>query len=158
MTSSRAVMSATGRNQNTSWPTRANMAPRISTLSASGSRKAPERVVPRRRAMKPSTPSDTHSRNHTTHAGQLPFWPSIRPNITGAIRTRVTVTVLAIVMMALGLCSASVSAMSVSLRRLGDEVGAAGVDDQDAVEPAHREVAGHVHDAVDLGGLAMGAP
>ena len=47
---SRAAMIATGSHQNSPAATRAIMAPRTSTLSASGSRNAPERVAPCRRA------------------------------------------------------------------------------------------------------------
>ena len=50
MTNSRTAMMATGTIQNTPLPTSVNIAPSTSTLSASGSRKAPERVAPWRRA------------------------------------------------------------------------------------------------------------
>ena len=50
MPSSRTVISATGSHQNPSAATSAHMAPSTSALSASGSRKAPDRVVPWRRA------------------------------------------------------------------------------------------------------------
>ena len=50
MPSSRTAMIATGTHQNVSLATSATMAPSTSTLSASGSRKAPLRVVPWRRA------------------------------------------------------------------------------------------------------------
>ena len=51
ITNSRTAMIATGRIQKTSAPTSVNIAPSTSTLSASGSRKAPDRVAPWRRAM-----------------------------------------------------------------------------------------------------------
>ena len=51
MTNSRTAMITTGTIQNTPLPTSVNIAPSTSTLSASGSRNAPERVVPWRRAM-----------------------------------------------------------------------------------------------------------
>jgi hypothetical protein len=50
MNASRTVMSTTGSHQNRPWSTMAHNPPRDSTLSASGSRNAPERVVPWRRA------------------------------------------------------------------------------------------------------------
>ena len=50
-------MMATGIQANRLIDTSENIAPSTSTLSASGSRKAPERVVPWRRASKPSMPS-----------------------------------------------------------------------------------------------------
>ena len=57
MPSSRTVMRMTGATAKRSDATSAHMAPSTSTLSASGSRKAPERVVPCLRATQPSMPS-----------------------------------------------------------------------------------------------------
>ena len=50
MNASRSVISTTGSHQNLPWSTIAQSPPSDSTLSANGSRKAPERVVPCRRA------------------------------------------------------------------------------------------------------------
>ncbi len=61
ITSSRTVMRMTGTTAKRSDMTSAHMAPSTSTLSASGSRNAPERVVPWRRASQPSMPSVMHS-------------------------------------------------------------------------------------------------
>ena len=51
MTNSRTAMIATGTIQNTPLPTSVNIAPSTRTLSASGSRNAPDLVAPWRRAM-----------------------------------------------------------------------------------------------------------
>ena len=66
---------------------RANIAPRTTTLSASGSRKAPERVVPWRRASHPSNPSVTAT-SDPDDDGRPRRAPcvTIRPTKTGVAR------------------------------------------------------------------------
>ena len=71
------------------------MAPKTRTLSASGSRKAPERVVPCRRAIQPSTPSVAASATQRVNVVQLAPWSAIRPKRMGDTSSRVTVTKLA---------------------------------------------------------------
>jgi hypothetical protein len=78
------------------------MAPSTRTLSASGSRKAPERVTPWRRASQPSTPSLTHRTNQTNSAAHEPSSLAIMAKRMGATSTRATVTALAHVLMASG--------------------------------------------------------
>src|SRR5688572_18780639 len=96
MTNSRAAMITTGTTQNTPLPTSVNMAPSTSTLSASGSRNAPERVVPWRRATQPSNASLAHSANHSRKAIQPPSGPSgMTQNMSGDSSSRPTVMALA---------------------------------------------------------------
>src|SRR5690242_10506090 len=64
---SRAAMIATGTHHTSPRDTRATKPPSVRTLSAIGSRNAPERVAPSRRASQPSTPSVMHSANHSAH-------------------------------------------------------------------------------------------
>src|SRR5665647_1170039 len=64
-------MMATGNHHTMLFATSANNAPSTTTLSASGSRNAPDRVVPCRRATQPSIPSVKESAPHTTKLTQL---------------------------------------------------------------------------------------
>src|SRR4029453_8068220 len=92
MPTSRAVMRRTGSHQNAPSTTSAHIAPRTSALSASGSRNAPERVVPMRRASQPSTPSVAAS---TDHMAKVPYAgpdAMINPHSNGASTNRVVVT------------------------------------------------------------------
>src|SRR4051794_23135489 len=88
-------MRATGSHHSSLLATRATMAPSTRTLSASGSRKAPERVLPWRRAIRPSTASlaatTVHAPSVTHDAGS---W-RMRTTITGARRRRAAVRALA---------------------------------------------------------------
>ena len=68
MPSSRTVIRATGTTANRSEATSAHMAPRTMTLSARGSRKAPDRVVPCLRATQPSMPSVMQRATHISVA------------------------------------------------------------------------------------------
>src|SRR6516225_8893177 len=130
------------------------MAPSTSTLSASGSRNAPDRVTPWRRASHPSMPSLAHNTNHTMSASHDPSLPSIMTNRIGATSTRATVTALAHVLMASGEY-VEVMVGRKSCRRHGDQVGAEGIHDVDTVDAADGQVVGHLDDAVDLGSLAV---
>ncbi len=100
---SRAVMMTTGNIQNTPRDTKVNIAPSTSTLSASGSRNAPERVMPWRRAKKPSKPSLAHNTNHAVSAThEPPGATGITVKSSGDTTKRPTVTALAHVTSALG--------------------------------------------------------
>ena len=93
--SSRAPMRATGTHQNTSMATSITMAPKTRTLSASGSRNAPDRVVPWRRAIHPSMPSVPASTIQRTKVVHDAPSSAMRANRTGETSRRVTVTKLA---------------------------------------------------------------
>ena len=71
------------------------MAPSTRTLSASGSRKAPERVAPWRRASQPSARSLTASTNHRASAGHSVSVPTMSRTTTGRATTRARVMALA---------------------------------------------------------------
>ena len=88
-------MMATGSHQTIPLATRANRAPSTTTLSASGSRKAPDRVVPCLRASHPSMPSDRASRPPKTKVNQLAPHSMIRAMTTGVANRRSTVIPLA---------------------------------------------------------------
>src|SRR3954471_17917752 len=85
----------TGNHQNTPRSTSTAMAPRTTTLSASGSRKAPDLVVPWRRASHPSTPSVHDSRNQNVTVDHDAPWVAIMAISTGKASTRVSVMALA---------------------------------------------------------------
>ena len=86
---------ATGSHQTIPLATRANRAPRTTTLSASGSRKAPDRVVPCLRASHPSMPSDRARSPPNTKVNQLAPHSMIRAMTTGVASRRSTVMPLA---------------------------------------------------------------
>src|SRR3954463_13229259 len=88
-------MIATGNHHRTPLATRAAMAPSTRILSASGSRKAPDRVVPWRRASQPSTPSVHDRTNQNATAGQVAPSRTIIAIRTGVMNTRVSVRALA---------------------------------------------------------------
>ena len=72
------------------------MAPSTSTLSASGSRKAPERVVPCRRAIQPSMPSVLASATQRVNDGpRRALVARSWPKRSGETSSRATVTKLA---------------------------------------------------------------
>src|SRR5260370_18385837 len=88
-------MTPTGSHQKTPRQTRDTIAPRTHTLSASGSRKAPDRVVPIRRAIYPSTPSVAATTNHTATVVQDPPIAATSPMRIGVAASRAMVTALA---------------------------------------------------------------
>ena len=109
---SRAAMITTGTTQNTPLATSVNIAPSTRTLSASGSRKAPERLGPRRRATQPSNASLAHSTNHRANADPAAVrvargWPR-----TSAARAATGPTVMALAQLARAVGS-STSALAV---------------------------------------------
>src|SRR5439155_8842431 len=110
MTTSRAAMSATGSHQNRLLTTSAAMAPRTATLSASGSRNAPDRVVPWRRARKPSTPSVRATAAHSAVAGYDGPVATMTARSNGVTASRPIVTALAGVASAVGPNDASATA------------------------------------------------
>ena len=92
---SRTAMMATGSQANRPIEASENIAPSTSTLSASGSRKAPERVVPWRRAIQPSMPSVLARMVHRTKTSHDACWVLIIENSSGETSRRMTVTKLA---------------------------------------------------------------
>ncbi len=93
--SSRIPIRATGTHQKRSMATSMAMAPKIRTLSASGSRKAPDRVVPWRRAIQPSTPSVAARNTQRANVDHDAPSREISAKSTGDTRRRVTVTAFA---------------------------------------------------------------
>src|SRR5579862_2167595 len=77
------------------------VAPRVAralsttALSASGSRKAPDLVVPCRRASQPSIPSLKATTVPTAHVAHVAPWSMIIPTKIGVAARRPTVTALA---------------------------------------------------------------
>src|SRR4051794_18597797 len=102
MAISRSAISATGTQPKTSISTRHTIAPRTRNLSASGSRNAPERVDPWRRARKPSMPSVSDSAIHSASAGHDAPESRIHASRSGVTSTRTSVTPFAGVAMAEG--------------------------------------------------------
>ena len=88
-------MMATGTHQIVPLPTRAISAPSTTTLSASGSRNAPDRVAPWRRATQPSIPSVTDKTPQITIVTQLAPHKMIKAMSKGVARRRSTVMPLA---------------------------------------------------------------
>src|SRR3954468_20966735 len=88
-------MMATGSHEKTPMPTSASMAASTTILSASGSRNAPDRVVPWRRANHPSSPSVVDSRNQNTTAGHEAPPRATMAMSTGVATTRPRLTALA---------------------------------------------------------------
>src|SRR3954452_8716720 len=97
---SRAVTMSTAAQEKSPLMPRAKKPPRTRNLSASGSRNAPERVVPSRRASQPSSPSVGVSRNHNDTVSQLEPWSTMRSSVGTARINRAMVTRLAGVAMA----------------------------------------------------------
>lgn len=71
MATSLAAISTTGSQLTSPMTARAARTPRTRHLSASGSRNAPERVVPCRRARTPSRPSEDEQTNQSPTSSQL---------------------------------------------------------------------------------------
>src|SRR5947209_11540756 len=159
MTTSRTAMSATGTHQNVPSATKAMRAPSTSTLSASGSRKAPELVLPWRRATHPSRASLPATAIHTSSVDHAAPRSTMRTKTTGASSSRAAVRALAGVASAEGPNDPArrgpTDEVVIGSCRL--DVGAGGPDDGGRHEGAHRPVVGHGDDAVDLGRLAVGA-
>src|SRR5487761_2155296 len=103
MATSRIAMSNTGTKENTCWPTSTINAPRTRNLSASGSRNAPELVVPSRRARCPSSPSELASaiQINQSHQDLGPMTAIPKAN-AGAAQSRRIVNALAGVAIAEG--------------------------------------------------------
>src|SRR5438270_11893525 len=95
MTTSRTAMRVTGTHQNTPSATRATRAPSTRTLSARGSRKAPELVLPWRRATHPSRASLPATAIHTRRVDQAAPRSTMRTMTTGASSSRAAVNALA---------------------------------------------------------------
>ena len=95
MAISRTAMTATGSHQMIPLATSATSAPSTTALSARGSRKAPERVVPCLRATQPSIPSDRARRPPNTKVNQLAPHSMIMTMSTGVASRRSTVMPLA---------------------------------------------------------------
>ena len=95
MAISRTAMMATGSHHTMPLATRATRAPSTTTLSANGSRKAPDRVVPCLRASQPSIPSDMASSPPKTNVNQLAPHSMMRAMSTGVANSRITVIPLA---------------------------------------------------------------
>src|SRR3954468_4864023 len=146
-------MIATGTHQNTPAKTSVIIAPSTSTLSANGSRNAPERVAPCRRARKPSIPSVMQRMIHNAVAGQDDGWSPISISSGIASSSRVIVTPLAGVASADGPNEVSDSVIScrfqVRTERVGHRQRRKGPD---------RQVRRNGDDAVDLRRRAMRPP
>src|SRR5579884_1414936 len=95
MATSRTAMTATGSHQRIPSTTSATMADSTTTLSASGSRKAPERVAPCFRAIQPSNPSDSAIAAPSEKAAQLAPQRRMRATKTGVPASLTAVTALA---------------------------------------------------------------
>ncbi len=92
MPSSRAAISRTGHQGNTPRSASTAKPPSTISLSATGSRNAPERVAPSRRASHPSTLSVAVIANHSATVRQLDPSSRMSANVGIATRIRVTVT------------------------------------------------------------------
>src|SRR5438067_9008818 len=88
-------MSATGTHQKAPSATKATRAPSTRTLSANGSRKAPELVLPWRRATHPSRASLPATAIHTSNVDQAAPRSTINTITTGASSNRAAVKALA---------------------------------------------------------------
>ncbi len=95
----RSTMSTAAHEKSPLMP-RAKKPPSTRNLSASGSRNAPERVVPSRRASQPSRPSVVVSTNQSETVSQLEPWSMISRSVGTARTRRAIVTMLAGVAMA----------------------------------------------------------
>ena len=97
MISSRAAMMTTGTTQNTPLPTSVNIAPSTSTLSASGSRKAPDRggAVAAGDAAVDAVAGSTARTTARTRSTSRRGRSGITQNISGDSSSRPTVTALA---------------------------------------------------------------
>src|SRR6478735_1382018 len=97
---SRTVTMSTAAHEKSPLMPRAKKPPSTRNLSASGSRNAPDRVVPSRRASQPSSPSVVVSTNQSETVSQLEPWSMISRSVGTARTRRAIVTMLAGVAMA----------------------------------------------------------
>jgi hypothetical protein len=97
---SRTVTISTAAHEKSPVMPSAKNPPSTRNLSASGSRNAPERVVPSRRASQPSRPSVVVSTNQSDTVSQLEPWSMISSSVGTARTRRAMVTRLAGVAMA----------------------------------------------------------
>src|SRR5262245_45320104 len=97
---SRTVTITTAAHEKSPLMPRAKNPPRTRNLSARGSRNAPNRVVPSRRANQPSSPSVVVSTNHSDTVSQFDPWSTISSSVGTARTRRAIVTMLAGVMIA----------------------------------------------------------
>src|SRR5437763_12979147 len=160
MTTSRTAMSTTGTHQNAPSATRAMRAPSTSTLSARGSRKAPELVLPCRRATQPSRASLPATAIQMARVSQAAPRSTISTITTGASRSRAAVRALAGVASAEGPnepARRGPRTDDVVIGSRGLEVGTGRGDHGGREERADGPVVGHGNDAIDLGRLPMAA-
>src|SRR5438874_9127838 len=161
MTTSRTAMRATGTHQNAPSATNAMSAPSTSTLSANGSRKAPELVLPWRRATQPSRASLPATAIQTPSVDHDAGRSMIRRITTGASRRRAAVRALAGVARAEGPKDPGrpvrppTDEVVIDLRRL--EIGSCSSQDPGPHERPCAPPVGDGEDAIDLGRLSMGA-
>ncbi len=97
---SRTVTINTAAHEKSPLMPSAKKPPSTRNLSASGSRNAPERVVPSRRASQPSSPSVAVSTNHSDTVSQLEPWSMMSSSVGTVSTMRAIVTMLAGVAMA----------------------------------------------------------
>src|SRR3954447_15479505 len=142
-------MMATGSHQKTPMPTSASMAASTTILSASGSRNAPERVVPWRRANHPSSPSVVDSRNQKTTAGHEGPPRATMAMSTGVARTRPRLTALAGVARADGPKVPGAMALRTD-KHLSHQIRTLGVGDAGLYEAAHFDFTRQPDHAIDL--------
>src|SRR5581483_4300333 len=152
-------MSATATQGKTPLAARADSPPMARNLSASGSRKAPERVVPSRRASQPSRPS-VQARMIQPAVADHDTPSTAMSRSSGIVRAkRATVTRLAGVRRALGpKRERRVTGWVPMSGHLRHEVGADGRDDPGAHHGPRRAGAPEADDAVDLRRLPVRAP
>src|SRR3954468_3276666 len=136
-------MMATGSHEKTPMPTSASMAASTTILSASGSRNAPDRVVPWRRANHPSSPSVVDSRNQKTTAGQDAPPRATMAMSTGVATTRPRLTALAGVARADGPKVPGAMALRTD-KHLAEQIRTLGGGDLGPHEHARFDIAGQV--------------
>src|SRR4051794_3388661 len=147
-------MMATGTHQNTPRPTRASMAASTTILSASGSRNAPDRVVPWRRANHPSSPSVVDSRNQKTTAGHEAPPRATMAMSTGVATTRPRLTALEGVARADGPKVPGAMALRTD-KHLGQQIRTLGGGDMGPHKRARLGVTSQADHAIDLRRLPM---
>src|SRR3954468_15726290 len=150
-------MMATGSHEKTPMPTSASMAASTTILSASGSRNAPDRVVPWRRANHPSSPSVVDSRNQKTTAGHDAPPRATMAMSTGVAKTRPRLTALAGVARADGPKVPGAMALRTD-EHLGQQIRTLGGRDVGLDERARLGITGQPDHAIDLGCLPMATP
>ncbi len=157
MTTSRAAMIRPARPRTRRWRTSVNIAPSTSTLSASGSRKAPERVSraagpPNRRRRRWRTARTTAPKRRSTPLG----WPGIAAEhaaATAACRP----TVMALAQLARRPGRPRQSSPSATSRRRRRGRGRARPRSAPRPSSPTTEIMPDLDDAVDLRRLAVGA-